>query len=120
MTAAKNLAAGISSVIRGALQIHSPSRVMMEIGEMTAKGLEIGLGRGAENVYRAASAVSRETAETLAGVSSAQNYSFGADGGWKSGDRLDRLLDAVERLADAQTTVEIDGRPFGRLVREYV
>ena len=36
------------------------------------------------------------------------------------GDRLDRLLYAVEKLADSQTTMEIDGRSFGRMVREYV
>ena len=28
--------------------------------------------------------------------------------------------EAVEKLADSQPTVEIDGRPFGRLVREFI
>ena len=69
--------------------------------------------------YETASAISLETAETLGDISTrGLHYSAVQSNGY--GDRLDRLLDAVEKLADSQTTMEIDGRPFGRLVREYV
>lgn len=119
MTAARSLATGVSSVIRAALKIQSPSRVMMEIGEMTAKGMALGLNSGAVQVFDTASLMSKETAEVLAGVAPPV-MAGGGSGFTMERDRLERLIDAVERLAAASPTVEIDGRPFGRLVREYV
>ena len=120
MTTAKNLASSVSQTIRSALKINSPSRVMMEIGVFTAQGMEIGLRRGAQELYETASTVSRETAEVLAGAST-RRYTTGEPYQWKhADDRIGALVDAIERLADAQSTVEIDGRSFGRLVREYV
>ena len=70
----------------------------------------------------ASSAISLETAEVLGNITS-QSMHYTSVDSMNYGsrlDRLDKILDAVERLADAQTTMEIDGRPFGRLVREYV
>jgi phage-related minor tail protein len=40
---AKDIADGIKTRIRNALGIHSPSRVMMELGEYTGEGLAVGL-----------------------------------------------------------------------------
>ena len=85
-------------------------------GRFTAEGMEAGLKQGAKGLYETASAISDETAEALSGISSHRVSLSGAHS-TNYGDRLDRLLDAVERLADSQTTMEIDGRPFGRLVR---
>ena len=132
MAVASGIASSISGVMRSVLKINSPSRVMMEVGEFTAAGMELGLTNGARNLYDTALHISRETAEVLSGVAPAtlgesQSLEF-SDGETvydlftqsESRDRLSRLIDAVERLAASQSTVEIDGRPFGRLVREYV
>ena len=119
ITSAASLAASAAAAAKRALGIHSPSRVMMEIGRFTAEGMEIGLKQGAKGLYETASAISDETAAALSGISSGGVNLPGVHSA-NYGDRLDRLdkiLDAVEKLADSQTTMEIDGRPFGRLVR---
>ncbi len=118
LAAAETIAAGISGRIRAALKISSPSRVMMEIGEFTAAGMELGLMKGSQSLYDTASAISRDTAEALSGISQVGYTDFSGNAGQSGGDKLDRLLEAVERLADSRPTMEIDGRPFGRLVRE--
>ena len=119
MNRARSLATGIAGVIGGALRINSPSKVMIPMGQAVAEGMEVGLLNGAGSLYETASAISLETAEALGGISS-RGLNYASVHSMNYGDRLDRLLDAVERLADSQTTMEIDGRPFGRLVREYV
>lgn len=118
--AAQSMASGVSDVIRAALKIHSPSQVMMEIGAFTAKGMELGLMGGAEGVYDAALSMSRETAELLAGASAAGGTSYDAYRAAGNGEKWERLLETLEKLVYARSTVEIDGRPFGRLVKEYV
>lgn len=54
-TELSTLAAGLPEPIRRALGIRSPSRVMMQLGEHTARGLELGLSGGQEGVGRAMS-----------------------------------------------------------------
>lgn len=119
MSRARSLATGIAGVIGGALRINSPSKVMIPMGQAVAEGMEVGLLNGAGSLYETASAISLETAETLGSIST-RGVNLSGVHSTNYGDRLDRLLDAVEKLADSQTTMEIDGRPFGRLVREYV
>lgn len=117
LATAGSIANSISTKIRAALKINSPSRVMMEIGEFTTAGMELGLMKGSQSLYETASAISRDTAEALSGITPAVHTDFS---GSFAEDKLDRLLEAVERLADSRPTMEIDGRPFGRLVREFV
>ena len=119
LSKATSLATGIAGVIGGALRINSPSKVMIPMGEAVAEGMEVGLLNGAGSLYETASAISLETAETLGSIST-RGVNYASVHSMNYGDRLDRLLDAVERLADSQTTMEIDGRPFGRLVREFI
>lgn len=49
------LARALPDPVRNALGIRSPSRVMMELGEHTARGFELGLGQGQDRVGRAMS-----------------------------------------------------------------
>ena len=118
LSRAASLAGSIAETVRRTLNINSPSKIMIPMGQAVAEGMEVGLLNGAGSLYETASAISLETAETLGSISTRGVNLSGAHS-TNYGDRLDRLLDAVERLADSQTTMEIDGRPFGRLVREY-
>src|SRR5690606_3913361 len=54
---AKNLATGAVNRIKSALRIASPSKVMIEVGEWTGKGFEIGLAESAKGVIRQAQAL---------------------------------------------------------------
>ena len=117
LRAAETIASGVGSVMSAALKINSPSKVTMAIGESVTEGMELGMNKGKDSLYRTASDISLDTAEVLAGVSQARyNYQTPAT---DYGDRLDRLLDAVERLVASEPVMQIDGRPFGRLVRSH-
>lgn len=118
MNEAKGMADGVANVLRSGWKVNSPSRVMMEIGGYATKGLELGLAGGKDSLYRTASQISTDTAEALGGIARAR-YDYQVPP-TDYGDRLDRLLDAVERLTASEPVMQIDGRPFGRLVREYV
>jgi phage-related minor tail protein len=50
---AQEIANGIKNRIKSALSIHSPSRVMMELGEYTGEGFAIGLESAIRNIQRA-------------------------------------------------------------------
>lgn len=43
MSTARSIAAGVTGTIKSALRIHSPSRVMKDLGEFTGEGFEVGL-----------------------------------------------------------------------------
>lgn len=117
LSAARGIASSISNVMKNALKINSPSKVTMAIGESVTEGMELGMNKGKDSLYRTASDISLDTAEALAGASQARyNYQTPAT---DYGDRLDRLLDAVERLVASEPVMQIDGRPFGRLVRSH-
>lgn len=53
VAAAANMASGALAAIQAALQIHSPSRKMIEMGENTDMGFIVGLKRMASDVYEA-------------------------------------------------------------------
>lgn len=48
---ARAMANNVASIIRSALKISSPSKVMTELGEYTGEGYEIGLENSAEGIY---------------------------------------------------------------------
>lgn len=118
LTAAQGIANSISGVMRRVLKINSPSKVTMAIGRGVTEGVELGMNKGKDSLYRTASEISTDTADVLAGISRAR-YDYQTPT-TDYGDRLDRLLDAVERLTASEPVMQVDGRPFGRLVREYV
>lgn len=119
LSTAKSIASSVSSTIKSALKINSPSRVMAEIGEFTTAGMELGLLNGKESLYNTASIIAADTAEALSGITNTR-ISYQQYPAYDYGDKLDRLIDVVERLADSEPYLEINGRAFGRMVREYV
>lgn len=63
--AARTLAAAASAALRGALQIHSPSRVTFEAGALFDEGLLQGIAGSAGKVEKAAGLVGDQAAQAL-------------------------------------------------------
>lgn len=57
MAKLRELAKGLPEPIRKFLDIHSPSRLMMQLGSYTAEGMAIGINRGSKAPIRAARAM---------------------------------------------------------------
>jgi len=131
---AQSIAANVRSTIERALQIASPSKVMRRIGSYTVEGMALGMEDLIPRVASAAGAVAAAAERNAAAVlpapvsySAAQNAgeplaavtSARQDGQSEFaalGERIDRLLDY---LSGTETVLQLDGRAFGRMIREY-
>lgn len=129
VAAARSIAAQVSSTVRSALKIASPSRVMRQIGSFTAEGLALGITDGIPRVADSAAAVARTVERSSAASLSfpggfVPEYAGSAASLRREGsaelaalsERMDRLLDY---LYDTEPVLRVDGRTFGRMVREY-
>jgi len=110
---AKNIANSVSKTIKTVLKIASPSKVMRQIGEQTAQGLAIGIGAGVHDVGN--------SADTLARTISDRTYSADIHTGGQSdmsgiASRLDMLISLMQ---SGQQVMNVDGRVFARLIKEY-
>src|SRR5690554_363929 len=54
---AQEIASGITSRIKKALRIASPSKVMIELGEFTGEGLEVGMDKSVRGILKQAQAL---------------------------------------------------------------
>src|SRR5690606_10883833 len=54
---AQEIASGITSRIKKALRIASPSKVMIELGEFTGEGLEVGMDKSVKGILKQAQAL---------------------------------------------------------------
>lgn len=70
MGLASSIAASVSARIRSALNIHSPSRVMMDLGSYAGEGLAVGLDKSRKYVNRAVDGISDTVANTKVGFGS--------------------------------------------------
>lgn len=136
LAVANNIANAISSAIKKALQIASPSKVMRRLGGYTAEGLALGIEDMIPRVTDSAAAVARTVERTAAAVVPAPQiastgwtdsaYAGEAPGFARKNDeqselsvlseKMDRLLDYLYRT---EPVLRLDGRTFGRMVREY-
>jgi len=128
VAAARSIASQVTSTIRSALKIASPSKVMRQIGAYTAEGMALGLADGiprvADRSVAVARTVERSSAPALSFIGSTVS-SVGSIALDKTNsipelaalsERMDRLLDY---LYDTEPVLRLDGRTFGRMVREY-
>ncbi len=72
MALASSIAASVSARIRSALRIHSPSRVLMNLGSYAGEGLAVGLEKSKRYVNNAVDGLS----DTIKGVDTGLNSSF--------------------------------------------
>lgn len=137
---AQSIANTVAAKMRSALGIHSPSRVMREIGRFTVEGMALGMSDNTDKIREQAAAAANLAIDAMQTVPTRINYttsqilmdSAKSDGaeqfcgsGLNSGsagelsaiaDKLDRCIRLISQQSSA---LEIDGRSFGRLVREY-
>ncbi len=73
MAAAQSVASAAASAVNSALQIHSPSRVMLQSGQYTGEGMAIGMENMAGRVREAANAAMSQPVQDVAnGIRSVQ------------------------------------------------
>jgi hypothetical protein len=65
--AAKNIASGIGQKVASILELGSPSKVLIGMGEDTGKGFEIGLDRSINNIQAVAGNMGRSFIDSLTG-----------------------------------------------------
>jgi TP901 family phage tail tape measure protein len=64
----KSIANSVTKTIKKALDIHSPSRVMMGLGEFTGEGLEIGIIKSGANAISAAVEIAKKLKDSLTSI----------------------------------------------------
>lgn len=96
---------------KSAFNIHSPSRVFANIGEMNARGLIVGWDKF--------DPMRKLKSQLDSGVDNLSRTMSGAQfGAYNNGINYDAIGDAVaDGIVSANITVGIDGRSYGRLVR---
>jgi len=77
---AQEIANSVSGTIRNALKIHSPSRVLMELGEYTGEGFIKGIGNTIADVRQRAADMAAAASGVLTGVTSPTVQMAGASG----------------------------------------
>jgi len=132
---ARGIANRVRSTIENALEIASPSKVMRRIGAFTVEGMALGmedlLPRVASSAAEVADTVRQASVTSLSApvISSyaagmTQSTSLPAAGEQESGYDLSSLSERMDQLIDylygTEPVLRLDGRTFGRMVREYV
>ena len=125
---AQAVASKAAAAMRSALRIASPSRVTREIGVQTAMGMAVGMSDMQQETERRAKALAGAAVSSLSSVSAdgvsldlraERTVGTAADtaGMAQLCTKLDILID---RVTNSQQKMEIDGRSFARLLKEYV
>lgn len=115
VSAAKSMANITVNTMKSILRIASPSKVMRSIGEQTAQGFALGIDGMQSSIIRSAG--------VMAGSVTGYSYASGA-GNAHAGDNLSSLTSRLDTLISmlsegGEQVMQVDGRAFARLVREY-
>lgn len=139
---AQYIANTVASKMRSALGIHSPSRVMREIGRFTIDGMALGMNDNTEKVRQQAAYTANIAADALSAAPAQVEYGASVGGGSLSSNTntsqdmsltkvfggnsindlaviADKLDKCIRLISQNSTAIEIDGRSFGRLIKEY-
>lgn len=137
---ARYIASTVASKMRSALNIHSPSRVTREIGRFTVEGMALGMDDNADKLRQQAAETANIAAEALSFKPRQNSFTTANAGSLTTANSVDmnlsgrasvkyspgelvsiaeKLERCVKLLSENSTSLEIDGRSFGRLVREY-
>lgn len=108
---ARSIANSVSSGVKKALGIASPSKVMIEVGKYTAEGLAVGMNDGRGRVEKAAENLADSTVSPFGKTAESARSTSNTD--------LSAKLDTLIELLRDRQEIELDGRTFGRLVRQF-
>ncbi len=140
---AQSIANVVIAKMKSALGIHSPSRVMREIGRFTVEGMALGMGENSDKIREQAANAANIAVDTMSAAPTQISYPSGSavgGGAFYGGESLfagkaesartgsatdlsaiaDKLDRCIRLMSQTSTALEVDGRSFGRLVREYV
>ncbi len=139
---AQAIANTVIAKMRSALGIHSPSRVMQEIGRFTVEGMALGMKDNSDKIKQEALTAANIAADAMLVTPTQINYGGVATVGGrafynnnssayegrlpqvKSGEDFSAIADKLDKcirlMSQNSTVLEVDGRSFGRLVRKYV
>ncbi len=113
VSTAASIADSVTSTLKRALKIASPSKVMRKIGEQTAQGLAIGLDDIRPSVAKSADLLAESVTGRAYGAGAHHTEGMGIS---QLTERLDSLISV---LSSGEQTMQVDGRTFARLIREY-
>lgn len=113
VSAAKSIADSVTGTLKSVLRIASPSKVMRQIGEQTVQGLALGLASGVSEVGH--------SADTLARTITDRPYQTASQSGAQAdiASIAGRLEQMIALLSGSEQVMQVDGRTFARLIREY-
>lgn len=130
ISAAQRLANKVATTMREALQVHSPSRVTMEIGEYAGIGAAVGLMNVLPDVEKASRKVSKvmtpgaisDYANSISAHGKMDGFSFQAESRESTADYdylIEGLRDAISDL-NIQVQAIISARDIGNTSAKYV
>lgn len=113
--------------IKEALDIHSPSRVMRELGNFTGEGFGLGIGDTIGSISKQANAIAAAAIPNV----NAGSFDMGinaASGGMGSASNLDRILSTMDSMRNEMALlkealnirVDLDGKTVGRMITPVV
>jgi phage-related protein len=110
----RGIANAIPSGVKKLLGIHSPSRVMMELGGFTAEGMALGIGKGLSNIQNAAGAMARAAVPGTSGASLNYGMAGPSSGSIASSSNSSQVYSAPRQPVILQVNLE------GRTVAEQI
>lgn len=113
--ALKKVGDGVVNGFKKAFDIHSPSRVMMGIGELLDEGLAVGIAEGARLPLNALDKLSEdmvESTDSLNGVTLERKvaHSFGANPAASMADGISGKLDKIYQAILSGQVIMLDGK----------
>ncbi|OOM81933.1 hypothetical protein CLPUN_07950 [Clostridium puniceum] len=123
----KEIVGKIPEGVKKLLDIHSPSRVMMELGAYTGEGFALGIGDTIGNISRQANAMAAAAMPNV----NAGSYDMGLNvsgGGIGSASNLDRILNKMDSMSNKldvlekafNVTLQMDKTTVGKMITPVV
>jgi TP901 family phage tail tape measure protein len=113
MRSVSKIANSIPNGVKKLLGIHSPSRVLMELGGYTAEGLAVGIGKGISGIQSMAGAMANAATPNMG----SQSLSYGLSGGGASGGSMSNTATAGNSTSSQPVVIQLT-LPDGRVLAE--